>query len=90
MSSNIINQLPKKSVAPSEKFEKSSGNLNDIEVTMAMISRKDLNDKKYNQNTNKYTFQGKSARSNHWFDLDHEWLGENLVHVKWSSIFKTL
>ena len=27
--------------------------------------------------TKKYNFQEKSARSRHWFDLDHEWLEEN-------------
>ena len=26
----------------------------------------------------KYLFQGKSARSKHWFDIDIEWIEENL------------
>ena len=33
------------------------------------------------EKTKKYNFQGQSARSMRWFDLDHEWLEENLVHV---------
>ena len=51
MSSNIIVPLPKKSVAPSEKFEKASGYLDDIEEPVV-------------ENAKKYHFQGQSARSN--------------------------
>ena len=42
MLSNIIGPLPKKSVAPSEKNEKGSGNLDDIEAPVDMICRKDI------------------------------------------------
>ena len=31
------------------------------------------------EKTKKYNFQGKSARSRRWFDLDHEWLKENFM-----------
>ena len=46
MSSNIICPSPKKSVAPSEKVEKPSGNFDDIEVPVATIRQKDLDNKK--------------------------------------------
>ena len=42
MPSNIIGQTPKKSVAPSEKIEKSSGDLDDIKAPVVVIPRKDL------------------------------------------------
>ena len=48
---------------------------------------------KYSDNNkekeSKKNFQGKSARSIRWFDLDHEWLEENSGHVKW-IFYKTL
>ena len=31
------------------------------------------------ENTKRYDFQGQSARSRRWFDLDHEWLEENFM-----------
>ena len=80
--SNIISPSEKKSVAPSEKVapserdEKGSGTLEDIKEPVVMICRKDLDNKIEKDNTNKYHFQGQSARSMHWFDLDHEWLEE--------------
>ena len=46
MWSNIISSLPKKSVSPSERVEKASGNLDDIEAPVVMIHQKDLDDKK--------------------------------------------
>ena len=46
MLSNIIGILPKKSVAPSEKVEKSSGNLNGIEELVVAIRQRDLDHKK--------------------------------------------
>ena len=42
-----------------------------------MIRQKGLDNKKGNENTKKYIFQGHYARSIRWFDLDHEWLEEN-------------
>ena len=39
MSSNIIDPLPKKSVAPSEKFEKASGDLDDIKEPVVTIGQ---------------------------------------------------
>ena len=33
--------------------------------------------KRKKDNTRKYNFQGQSARTKHWFDLDHEWMKEN-------------
>ena len=44
--SNIIVPLPKKSLSPSEKVKKASGNLDDIEAPVVTIRRKDLYDKK--------------------------------------------
>ena len=46
MSSNIINPLPKKSVAPSEKFEKASGDLDDIKEPVVTIRRNYFDNKK--------------------------------------------
>ena len=37
-----------------------------------MIRQKDSDNKKENENTNGYNFQGKFARSILWLDLDHE------------------
>ena len=62
MSYNIIGPLPKKSVEPINKVEKSSGNLDDIEETVVMIRQKGLDNKKEEDNTRKYQFQGQSAR----------------------------
>ena len=42
-----------------------------------MILRRDSNNKNENENTKKYNFRRKYARSIRWFDLDHEWLEEN-------------
>ena len=41
------------------------------------ILRKESENKKEKENTNKYNTQGKSAISRRWFNLDHEWLEEN-------------
>ena len=51
-----------------------------------MIHQKDLDNKKGKDKTKKYNFQGQSTRSKRWFDLDHEWLEESLVHVNRISI----
>ena len=42
-----------------------------------MICQRESDAKKEKENTKKYNFQGQSARSRRWFDLDHEWLDEN-------------
>ena len=44
-----------------------------------MICRRESGDKKGKYKTKKYNFQGKSARSRLWFNLDHEWLKENFM-----------
>ena len=44
---------------------------------VVMIHRRESDDKKEKEKTKKYTFQGQSARSRSWFDLDNEWLEEN-------------
>ena len=36
-------------------------------------------DKKEKENTEKHNFQGQSARTKGWFDIDHEWLKENFI-----------
>ena len=45
------------------------------------ISSKSMVLKKYTGKEHKreYLFQGKSARSKHWFDLDIEWVEENFI-----------
>ena len=50
-------------VAPSEKSEKVSGVLDDIEEPVVMIRQKHLDNKIERYNTKKYHFQGKSTRS---------------------------
>ena len=44
-----------------------------------MIPRRQLDDKKEKYKTNIYNFQVQSARTKHWFDLDHERLKENCM-----------
>ena len=44
-----------------------------------MILWKESDNKKANDKTNKYTSQGKYARSRCWFDLDPKWLEENFM-----------
>ena len=41
---------------------------------VVMILQKESYNKKEKENTKKYKFQGQSARSRSWLDLDHEWL----------------
>ena len=43
-------------------------------VKVVMIRQMESDDKKERENTNKYNFQGQSAISRRWFDLDHECL----------------
>ena len=45
---------------------------------LVIISRKYYDNKKVKEKTKKYNFQRKSAKSIRWFDLDHEWLEENV------------
>ena len=46
MTSNIIGPLPKKLAAPSQKVEKESANLDDIEAPVVMIRRNYFDNKK--------------------------------------------
>ena len=72
MSSDIINPSPNESlppsekVAPSEEVEKGSGTLDDIKEPVVKIRQKDLDNRIEKDNTNKYQFQGHSARSTCW------------------------
>ena len=43
-----------------------------------MIHQKDYDNKNVKEKTTKYNLYGKSERSIRWFDLDHEWLEENI------------
>ena len=43
-----------------------------------MIRRKDSDNKKEKENIKIYNFPGQSAKSICWFDLDHDWLEENI------------
>ena len=52
---------------------------NELYAQVVMICRRDLYDKNENYKTKIYNFQGKSARTKSWFDLDHEWLRENFM-----------
>ena len=49
----------------------------ELYAKVVTIRRKDSNNKTEEENTKKYNFQGKSERSIHWLDLDHEWLEES-------------
>ena len=46
---------------------------------VVMILKVNSDDIKEKYKTKKYNFQGQSARTKHWFDLDHEWLKENFM-----------
>ena len=52
----MIDPLPKKSIAPIERVEKSSGNLDDIEALVVTICQKGLDNIKENNNNNTYHF----------------------------------
>ena len=69
MSSNIIGPFPKKYVSPSEKVEKASGDLDDIEEPVITIRKKYLDNER--KNFKKYYFQEQSTRTMGWFDLHH-------------------
>ena len=56
---------------------------------MVTIRQKDLDNTIENENIKKYQFQGKSARSTHWFDLDHEWLEEKFFTIE-PDLYKLL
>ena len=45
---------------------------------VVMILQMDSNYKKEKEKNKKYNFQGKSARSRRQFDIDHQWLEDNL------------
>ena len=47
------------------------------QVVMIRVRNLDVIKEKYK--TKIYNFYKKSARTKHWFDLDHEWLKENLM-----------
>ena len=46
---------------------------------MVMIRRKYLNitEENKNKNEDKFNFQGRYARSQHWLDIDFDWIEEN-------------
>ena len=44
---------------------------------MVIVRQKYSDNKKEKEKENKYNFQGQSARSICWFDLDHLWLEED-------------
>ena len=46
---------------------------------VVMILRKDSYHKKEKEKIKEYNFQGKSARSRRWFDIDHERLEEKFM-----------
>ena len=61
MSSNIIGPFPKKSVSPSEKVEKASEDLDDIEEPVVTIRKKYLDNER--KKFKKYYFQEQSTRT---------------------------
>ena len=52
---------------------------NELYAQVVMICQMESDDKKEKDKIKKYNFQGQSARSRRWFDLDIEWLEENFM-----------
>ena len=52
---------------------------NGLYAQVVMIIRRELDDEQEKYKTKKYYFQGQSARTKDWFDIDHAWLKENLM-----------
>ena len=52
---------------------------NGLYPQVVMVRRRELDDKKVTYKTKIYNFQGQSARTKHWINLDHEWLKENFM-----------
>ena len=52
---------------------------NGLYSQLVMILWRDSYDKKGNDKSNIYNFQGQSARKRYLFDLDYEWLEENFI-----------
>ena len=52
---------------------------NGLYAKVVMMRRKESDEKKEKEDTKKYNFQGKSARSRRCSNLDHERLKENLM-----------
>ena len=46
---------------------------------VVMMRRRNLYDIKEKYRTKKFNFQGKSARTKHWFDIDSEWLRKSFM-----------
>ena len=73
--------LPKKKVVTSEKvtlsedFDKGNNNFDDMEEPVSTIHRKYLDN-----------FEGHSIGSTGWFNLDHEWLKRNFLHLNRTSV----
>ena len=43
-------------------------------ANVIMIHQKESDNKKEKEKTKKYNFQGQSARSRRWFNVDHDWI----------------
>ena len=52
---------------------------NGLYAQAVMICRRELDDIKEKYKTKIYNFQGQSARTKHWFDIDHDRLKENFM-----------
>ena len=46
---------------------------------VVMIRQKESYNKKLMESTKNYYFQGQSARSGRWFNIDHDWLEETFM-----------
>ena len=44
-----------------------------------MIRRRESDDIKEKDKTKIYNFRGQSAKPRRWFNIDHEWLKENIM-----------
>ena len=44
---------------------------------VVMICQSESDDKKGKEKTKRYNFQGQSARSRCWFNIDNEWFEDN-------------
>ena len=57
---------------------------------LVILNWKDLKTTEANKNKNeaKFNFQGQSARSQIWFDIDFDWNEKSLAHLNLSSMGK--
>ena len=66
-----------------------NGSRKRLYAQVVMIRIRDSDNIKEKDKTEKFKFQGQSARTKHWFNLDHEWLKENFMKSE-PDLYKTV